>query len=138
MMNLLSKMILNLLQVEQRLVPPRLSLQSRMLPAVQPEHTVTTTTDAYQQVISSYVMEEAGEKAVPSSQPSGMLARLARRFTSSFAAVKPEMPQQQATLPSSEQSFNQDSGSVSSASPHQESTFRVHYPAQYRTASTRD
>jgi ribosomal protein S30 len=85
------------------LVPPRLSLQSKMLPAVQPERIVTTTTDAYR-ATSSPVVEQA---ELQSAQSSGMLARLARRFTSSFTAVKPELPQQQAPFASSTQAFNQ-------------------------------
>ena len=89
------------------LVPPRLSLQSRMLPTVQSERAVTTITDAYQ-ATSSQVVEEAPQQSVPSSHPSGMLARLARRFTSSFTAVKPEMPQQQTSFVSSTPSLNQD------------------------------
>jgi hypothetical protein len=89
------------------LVPPRLSLQSRTLPTVQPQRAVTTITDAYQ-AASSHVIEEAEQQSVPSSQPSGMLARLARRFTSSFAAVKPELPHQQTAFVSSTPSLNQD------------------------------
>ncbi|MBA2392484.1 MAG: hypothetical protein H0V70_07025 [Ktedonobacteraceae bacterium] len=83
------------------LVPPRLSLQSRVLPAVQPERTVTATTDAYQ--ITSH-MVEAEPQAAP---PPHLLARLARRFTSSFVAVKPDPPQQQVSLASSTQAFKQ-------------------------------
>ena len=40
------------------------------------------------------------------SQPSGILARLAQRFTSSFVAMKPEIPQQQ--MSPYERSFSQD------------------------------
>ncbi len=83
------------------IVPPRLSLQSVMLPAVQPERFIIATTDPHQ-IASSHVEEEAEQKS------SGMLARLARRFTSSFAAVKPEVPQQQAAVSPSEKSFPQD------------------------------
>jgi hypothetical protein len=89
------------------LVPPRLSLQSKMLPAIQPEGAVTPITDAYR-ATSSHVVEEAEQQSMPSSQPSGMLARLARRFTSSFTVVKPEMPQEQASFVSSTPSLNQD------------------------------
>lgn len=89
------------------IVPPRLSLQSKMLPAIRPEPAVMPITDAYR-ATSSHVVEEVEPQSVPSSQPSGMLARLARRFTSSFAAVKPEMPQQQASFVSSTPSLNQD------------------------------
>ncbi|HEY5004464.1 MAG TPA: hypothetical protein VII61_14980 [Ktedonobacteraceae bacterium] len=89
------------------LVPPRLSLQSKMLPAIQPEGAVTPITDAYR-ATSSHAVEEAEQQSMPSSQPSGMLARLARRFTSSFTVVKPEMPQEQASFVSSTPSLNQD------------------------------
>jgi hypothetical protein len=89
------------------LVPPRLSLQSRLLPAVQPERIVPSTTDA-QQAISYSAVEKAQEQVAPPSQPSGMFARLARRFTSSFAAIRPEMLQQQVAFPPPEQSFEED------------------------------
>ena len=98
------------------LVPPRLSLQSRMLPAVQPERTVTTITDAYQ-ATPSYSTGEGEQQSVPSSQPSGMLARLARRFTSSFSAVKAEIPHQQTAFVSSTPSLNQDIMDVYQSGP---------------------
>jgi hypothetical protein len=89
------------------LVPPRLSLQSRILPAIQPERAVMPITDAYR-APSSHIVEEVESQSVPSSQPSGMLARLAHRFTSSFAAVKPEISQEQTSFVSSTPSLNQD------------------------------
>lgn len=98
------------------LIPPRLSLQSKMLPAVQPKSIAPAATASHQ-VISSHIVEETEEKPAPSSQPSGMLARLARRFTSSFAAVKPETPQQLAMLPSYAQSFSQDREAYHPARP---------------------
>jgi hypothetical protein len=89
------------------LVPPRLSLQSKILPAIRPERAVMPITDAYR-ATSSHVVEEAEQQSMPSSQPAGMLARLARRFTSSFAAVKPEMLQEQTSFVASTPSLNQD------------------------------
>jgi len=83
------------------IVPPRISLQSRMLPAVQPQHYGTVTTTSHQ-AIASPIEEEADPRSA------GMLTRLARRFTSSFSAVhpaiKPEASQAQAPLLASERS----------------------------------
>ncbi len=93
------------------IVSPRLSLQSKVLPAAQPEQSVKATTDS-RQVISSYSEEEAEQKS------SGMLARLARRFTSTFAAVKPEAPQQQGVVSASERSLTQERNAHQSMPDH--------------------
>ncbi|MBV9709882.1 MAG: hypothetical protein JO011_03070 [Ktedonobacteraceae bacterium] len=83
------------------LVPPHLNLQSRTLPAVQPESFGTVATDSHE-AISSHVGEEAEQKSP------GILGRLARRFTSSFAAVKPEAHQQQAASSPSQGPISQE------------------------------
>jgi hypothetical protein len=88
------------------IVPPRISLQSRMLPAVQPQRYGTVTTTSHQAISSPIEEEEADPRAA------GMLARLARRFTSSFSAVhpaiKPEVSQAQAPFLAPERSLVQD------------------------------
>ncbi len=85
------------------IIPPRLSLQSRALPAVQPQRAITTTSH---QAFSAPIEEEAEQKSA------GMLTRLARRFTSSFTAAhpvaKPTPSQPQAPVAASERTFTQD------------------------------
>jgi hypothetical protein len=66
-------------------VPPRLSLQSKMLPAVRSGSFVDTATNSYPALPKGPA--EAEQKAEPLPQNTGMLARLAQRFTSSFAAI---------------------------------------------------
>jgi len=64
------------------LVPPRLSLQSKMLPAVRSGGFIEAATNSHSAVPSNSAVEQ---KSPP--QNTGMLARLAQRFTSSFAAI---------------------------------------------------
>ncbi len=105
------------------IVPPRLSLQSRMLPVVQSESFGTATTDAHQ-AASSHIEEEE-------ERSSGMLARLARRFTSTFTAinlaVKPGISQQQAEVSDAERTFTQDREAYQSIS----NRGQVSAPADY-------
>jgi hypothetical protein len=70
------------------LVPPRLSLQSRAMPTVQPAGLMNATTSEH----SSLLPGDSGEgEQRPSgetrTQSTSMLTRLAQRFTSSFAAI---------------------------------------------------
>ncbi|HEV2663124.1 MAG TPA: hypothetical protein VGU68_21115, partial [Ktedonobacteraceae bacterium] len=70
------------------LVPPRLSLQSRAMPTVQPAGLMNATTSEHSALLP-------GDSAEAEQRPSGeartqgtsMLTRLAQRFTSSFAAI---------------------------------------------------
>jgi hypothetical protein len=70
------------------LVPPRLSLQSRAMSAVQPAGLMNATTSEHSALLpgDSGEMEQrsAGEAR---TQSTSMLTRLAQRFTSSFAAI---------------------------------------------------
>ena len=87
------------------IVSPRLSLRSRTLPAASAESFGIATTDSHQ-VASSHIEEEAEQKS------SGKLARLARRFTSTFTAINPAVkagiPQQQVTVSDAKRSLVQD------------------------------
>ena len=73
------------------LVPPRLSLQSRAMPAVQPAGQMNATTSEHSSILpgTSEGMEQ--RSSAPSgemrAQSTSMLARLAQRFTSSFVAI---------------------------------------------------
>src|SRR5438552_2311561 len=104
------------------IIPPRLSLQSRALSAVQPQRTVTTTSH---QALSASVEEEVEQKSV------GMLTRLAQRFTSSFTAVhpveKPATSQQQASVVASERTFTQDMEAYHPSAGYGESSVPVPY-----------
>ncbi|MDQ2888323.1 MAG: hypothetical protein M3Y39_19845, partial [Chloroflexota bacterium] len=70
------------------LIPPRLSLQSRAMPTVQPAGPMNATTSEHATVLPG----DSGEVEQRSSgeartQNTSMLTRLAQRFTSSFAAL---------------------------------------------------
>jgi hypothetical protein len=112
------------------IVPPRITLQSRMLPAVQPQQYGMVTTTS-QQAISSSPSEE--EEADPRSV--GMLARLARRFTASFSAVHPaiksEALQPSAPLLAPERSLVQDTGTYQPLAEYGQSSYM---PADYADA----
>lgn len=68
------------------LIPPRLSLQSKMLPALRPGGFVQSATAAHAAFQQSQVHEKQQEQRQASSQ-TNIFARLAQRLTSSFAAL---------------------------------------------------
>ncbi len=65
------------------LIPPRLSLQSKLMPAVHPGSFVEAATKSHPVVTPRPQTEE---KPAPAAQNSGMFARFAQRLTSSLAA----------------------------------------------------
>ena len=70
------------------LVPPRLSLQSRALSAVQPAGLMNATTSEHSALLPDKEVGQASEAVSEvRTQNTSMLARLAQRFTSSFAAI---------------------------------------------------
>ena len=68
------------------LIPPRLSLQSKMLPALRSESFVQSATAAHAAFQQAEAREKQQSKKQASSQ-TNIFVRLAQRFTSSFAAV---------------------------------------------------
>lgn len=72
------------------LVPPRLSLQSRAMPAVQPAGLMNATTSEHSALLpgnSGVVEQRPAAPGEGRTQSTSMLTRLAQRFTSSFAAI---------------------------------------------------
>lgn len=72
------------------LVPPRLSLQSRAMPAVQPAGLMNATTSEHSSLLpgaSGKVEQKSNASGEVRTQSTSMLARLAQRFTSSFVAI---------------------------------------------------
>ena len=75
------------------LIPPRLSLQSKMLPAVRSESFVQSATAAHAAFQQAEAREKQQTKKSTSSQ-TNIFTRLAQRLTSSFAAVNISPPEQ--------------------------------------------
>jgi hypothetical protein len=106
------------------IVAPRFSLQSTTLPAVPLERFGTVTTDVHV-VASSRENEERGQRS------SGMLARLARRFTTTFTGINPsvklEIPQQQGMVSDTGRSITQDTEAYQSMPDHRQLSAPVDY-----------
>lgn len=76
---------------DKALIPPRISLQSRVMPAIRPGNVVR---EVPQERRAAMPKADAEEKPVPAAQNSGIWARFAQRLTASFAvfggALRPE------------------------------------------------
>ena len=91
------------------LIPPRLSLQSKMLPALRSGSFVQSATAAH----AAFQQAEAEKQQAKSqlSSPTNIFARLAQRLTSSFAALNVSAPE---AVPPSPPSSTQLSSSFTS------------------------
>jgi hypothetical protein len=86
---------------DKTLIPPRISLQSRVMPVVHPGKVVSGAPQGHRTAVPKV---EAEEKPVPAAQSSGIWARFAQRLTASFAmfggVMRPEIEDHE---PASEQ-----------------------------------
>lgn len=107
------------------LIPPRLSLQSKLMPAVHPGSFVESATKSHPVVTPRPQTEE---KPAPAAQNSGMFARFAQRLTSSLAAFGYAM-HPQGPLPASPDVWEEMQGGPEQESVAGKSSTKVPSPA---------